>query len=192
MDYVATSRDLTQTPAMVKSSIESSRLILSQIDPVELRLWVEQLTLVFSQRGNEVTSDATQWSAYVGRECDRLHQDGLHEKSIKLLGNVLSSWNFEPQTYEAFATSLDCLDHLVTNEVDALSDSLKWLGAGANELSNASVFALMHNSLATVFGGINKAANDLNDVEAAVTVSFGCTTFIDCLNNINEKCQKRV
>jgi len=190
MDYVATAKDPSQTPAMVKSSIESSRSILSRIDPSELRLWVEQLTLVFSQRGNELTSDAAKWSAFVGRECDRLHQDGLHEKSIKLLGNVLSSWNFEPQTYESFATSLDCLDHLVTNEVDALSDSLQRLGTGANELSNASVFALMHNSLATVFGGINKAANDLSNVEAAATVSFGCATFNHCLSNINEKCQK--
>ena len=191
MDYLATAKDPEQVPLMLRGSVDISRDLLSEIDPTELRLWVEHLTAAFMDQGNSLTRDASKWSAFVARACDRLHEYGLHEKSIKMLGNVLNDWNCRPQTYDDFATALDDLDDLVSHHSDGLIRKLQIDEKKDGDLSNAAIFGLMHNCLAVVFGGILEAttANDPHDIEAATTVSFGCAMFNQCLGSLQQAMQ---
>ena len=162
---------------MIEEAINATCHLLGEIDPVELRSWFERFELTFDQANSKLIEDPIAWSSFLGTQCDLLQEIRLHQKTIADVGNELAQWDRQVISFNQFATSLDGLSGLVSEHVNALTDSLDWQNSRAGGTHRSRQYLNCVCGLSIVLVAINKAIEkgDPRDFDCAAMANFGAS-----------------
>lgn len=190
--YGETTGESVNSRHMIEEALSATCHLLDQINPVELREWFEQFQVVFAESNSNLLDDPVGWSAFLGSQCDLLHEVNLHQKMIASVGDQLAIWNREEVEFTAFANSLNGLSGLVIEHSSALTNAIDdQAGREISSPRRTEVFAHAVCGLSIVLIAIDQAIKngDPRDANCAALATFGSSLTTSNVGKLYRACQ---